>query len=135
MALIQWDSSFSVNVEEIDRQHQRLIQMVNDLNDAMRQGRGKDVLARIIEGLTAYTLTHFATEEKYFDQFGYADTAAHKKAHSDFVSKVSDVKQRHARGELGLTIEIMDFLSDWLNRHIKGSDKAYGPFFNEKGLK
>jgi len=135
MALIQWDSSFSVNVAEIDRQHQKLIQMINELNDAMRQGKGKDALGKIIDGLTAYTGTHFSTEEKYFDQFGYADGDSHKKTHADFVKKVLDVKEKFAKGQLGLTIEIMDFLSDWLNHHIKGSDKKYAPFFNEKGLK
>jgi hemerythrin len=40
MALIQWNDGLSVNVVEIDRQHQKLIGMINDLNDAMRQGKG-----------------------------------------------------------------------------------------------
>ena len=38
--------------------------MINDLNDAMRQGKGKDVLGKIDKELVGYTVTHFRTEEK-----------------------------------------------------------------------
>lgn len=71
MALIQWDDSFSVKVAEIDQQHKRLIVMINELHDAMKQGKGKDALGKIINGLISYTATHFDTEERYFDQFEY----------------------------------------------------------------
>lgn len=135
MALIQWSDSFSVNVVEIDGQHQKLIGMINDLNDAMRQGKSKEVLGKIINGLVTYAGTHFRTEEKYFDKFGYPDANSHKKEHSDFTNKVADFKDGFDKGKLGLSIEIMNFLSFWLQNHIKVVDKKYGPFFNEKGLK
>lgn len=135
MALIQWDDSFSVKVAEIDRQHQQLIGMINDLNDAMRQGKGKAVLGKIINGLINYTTTHFITEEKYFEKFGYPAADSHKKTHTDFVKKVSEFKDEFEKGNITLSIQVLDFLSDWLQNHIKGVDKKYGPFFNEKGLK
>jgi hemerythrin len=135
MDLIQWTNSLSVNVAEIDQQHQRLIQMMNDLDNAMRQGKGKETVGKIIQGMITYTGTHFATEEKYFDRFGYPDAASHKKNHADFVKKAKEVKQKFDQGQLGLPIEVMTFLSDWLGSHIKGLDKQYGPFFNAKGLK
>jgi hemerythrin len=135
MALINWDDSLSVNVAEIDQQHKRLIGMINELNDAMRMGKGKDVLGKIINSLFTYTATHFKTEEKYFAQFGYPDTENHKKEHTAFVQKVSDFKDGFEKKKLSLTIEVMDFLSDWLKNHIKGTDKKYSQIFNEKGLK
>jgi hemerythrin len=135
MALIHWDSSFSVNVAEIDRQHQKLVQMINGLNDAMREGKGKDVLANVIDGLIGYTRTHFGTEEKYFDQFQYPDRDNHKKEHVEFVKKVSEFREKFEKGQIGLSIQVMNFLSDWLRNHIMGVDKKYGPFFNEKGLR
>ena len=135
MALIQWDSSFSVNVTEIDKQHQKLVALMNDLNDAMKQGKGKDILAKIIGELFNYAGNHFATEEKYFDKFGYPAAASHKLEHTNFVKKVSEFKNGFDGGQLALSIEVMNFLKDWLKTHIKGIDKEYGPFFNEKGLK
>ena len=135
MALIQWSPALSVNVVEIDRQHQKLVAMINDLNDAMRAGKGKEVLGKTIAELLTYTATHFQFEEKYFAQYGYPDTAAHKKEHVDFAQKVTDFKKGFDGGTLGLSMQVMSFLSDWLQKHIQGSDKKYSAFFNSKGLK
>ena len=135
MALLEWNESLSVNVSEIDREHQLLVGMINELNDAMRWGRGKEVLGSILNGLISYAGSHFRTEENYFDEFGYPQADAHKKEHSDFVAKVSEFRTGFENGKLGVTIEVLFFLSGWLRNHIEGSDKKYGPFFNAKGLK
>jgi hemerythrin len=135
MAIIKWDDSLSVNVAEIDKQHQKLVGMINDLNDAMRERQGKDALGKIITGLMNYAVTHFSTEERYFDQFGYPETVSHKKEHSKFAQQVSTFKTKFDTEPLGLSIEVINFLSDWLQNHIMSIDKKYGPFFNEKGLK
>ena len=135
MALVSWDSSLSVNVEEIDGQHQKLVGMLNDLHVAMLAGEGGEVLSKILEGLLDYTVYHFGTEEKYFDLYGYPETPLHKQQHREFVEKVIDFKQRYDEGEAALSVEVLDFLAGWVKQHIKGSDKKYGPFFNEKGLK
>lgn len=134
MPLIQWDNHLSVQVGELDDQHKRLIKMINDLQDAMRAGKGKDVVGKILNELVRYTLDHFSTEEKYFDRFDYPDTAAHMDEHARFVKEVAGFKKEFEEGRIGLTIKLMNFLSDWLQKHILGSDKKYGPYFNEKGL-
>jgi len=135
MALINWNDSLSVNIAEIDQQHQKLVLVINELNDAMKQGKGKDILGEIINGLINYTATHFKTEEDYFFQFGYPDMENHKKEHTAFVQKVTNFKEGFEKGKLSLSIEVMNFLSDWLQNHIKGTDKRYTRFFNEKGLR
>jgi hemerythrin len=135
MDLVRWNESLSVKVTEIDRQHQKLVSMINELGEAMRQGKGKDALSKIINGLVSYTVTHFKTEEKYFDQFGYPKRDSHKKEHAEFVKKVSDFKDGFENGSITLTIEIMYYLSDWVQKHIKGSDKLYTNLFIENGLK
>jgi hemerythrin len=135
MALISWNSMMSVGVVEIDKQHQQLIGMINDLNQAMKEGKGKDVVSRIVKGLINYTASHFKTEEQYFDRFGYPEKASHMKEHSDFVKKVTEFQQGLESGQLALSVQVMNFLSDWLQKHILGVDKKYAPFFASKGLK
>lgn len=134
MGTITWNDSFSVKVLAIDQQHKKLVDMINELTDAMRSGKGRDILNKIISGLILYTGTHFKTEEKYFDQFDYPEAEIHKKEHEAFVLKVLEFKKGFEKGDLNLTVEIMDFLSDWLQNHIKGSDKKYSQFFNDHGL-
>jgi hemerythrin len=135
MALIKWKDSFSVNVAEIDAQHQTLVDMINSLFDAMQRGEGKKVLGDIVNGLIDYTATHFTVEENYFDQFGYSETASHKQEHADFVHKVSEFKSDFEQGKVLMSPAVINFLSDWLQNHIAGSDKQYAQFFNDKGLK
>ena len=134
MSLIVWDSSMSVNVSEIDRQHQKLVAMINELHNGLKSGKGKDALGKILNGLISYTDTHFKAEEKYFAEFKYPDAASHSKEHAAFVKKVSDFKNDFEHGRLTVSIETLHFLRDWLQGHIKGADKKYSSFFNEKGL-
>jgi len=135
MSLIDWNESFSVGVAEIDSQHKNLVGMINELHEAMLQRKTNDVLGNIIQRLSNYTVTHFSTEEKYFDKFGYPNAKPHKIQHQDFVKKVTDFQEKFNKNQVALGIEIMQFLKDWLIGHIKGSDKAYTEFFHSKGLK
>ena len=135
MAFIQWNDSLSVGVAEIDKQHQKLVQMINDLHDAMRQAKGNTVLGPLVSGLIDYAGTHFKSEERYFTRFAYPDTDAHKRAHADFVAKVLDFKVKFEANTIGLSMDVMTFLSNWLQAHIKGEDKKYTACFNANGLK
>jgi len=135
MPLIRWDDSFSVGVAEIDAQHKRLVEMINELYDAMRQKRGKEILSEILNEMVKYAAVHFATEEKYFVQYFYPETDSHRKEHREFKKKVDELTKRFEANEIGITGEVIDFLSTWLKEHIKGSDKKYGPFLNEKGIR
>lgn len=134
MAMIQWSESLSVRFEEIDQQHKKLIYMINDLNDAMGQGKGKDVVGPLLSKLTSYTVDHFAFEEKQFAKYGYPDAFAHKREHRAFIDRVSAFKKDFDSGSLGLSLQIINFLSDWLKTHIQGTDKKYVPFFQGKGV-
>ena len=134
MLLMEWSEELSVNVKEIDDQHKKLVGMLNELHAAMQAGHGKDVLGGVIGGLADYTAYHFSTEEKYFDEFGYPEAAAHKAQHREFIQKISEFQAGFAKGAVLLSITVMNFLCDWIREHIKESDKKYGPFFNSHGL-
>lgn len=133
--MISWDSDLSVNVEEIDIQHKELIKMLNELNDAMKVGKSKEMIGNILERMVSYMHNHFALEEKYFDQFGFPESTSHKLEHENFTVKVSEFMKRYSSGQLALSIDVMNFLIDWLVNHIKGTDKRYSRFFNEHGLR
>ena len=134
MVLINWHPSFSINIEEIDKQHQLLVKMINDLYDAMNAGEEKAVLQKLINRLNIYAAMHFAKEEHYFDTFGYPETELHKKEHSDFEEKVLNFESDFNRGSQSLSTEIVNFLGNWLVGHIQGSDKKYASFLNQRGI-
>lgn len=135
MILVKWDESFLVNVDEIDQQHQKLVGIVNKLAVAMSEGKGKNVLGKIIDELVNYTIVHFRTEERILKIVNYPEFSGHQREHADFVQKVSDFQKEFARGQLGLTVEVMNFLCDWVRIHIKKNDKKYAQFLDTHGLR
>jgi hemerythrin-like metal-binding protein len=132
--LFHWDDSFRVNIGVIDMQHQKLMSMVNELHQAMVEGSGKHKLGEILSNLIKYTRDHFATEERLMQSHACPDFLAHKCEHEHLTATVLDFQRRFLSNEVGLTIEVMDFLKDWLRNHILGSDKRYSPFLNAKGV-
>jgi len=135
MPIITWTDSFSVKVVEIDNQHKKLVEMINRLYEAMKVGKSKDVMGEILDNLITYTATHFKTEEKYFDLYHYPEKETHKAEHEKFVETVTKFKNDFESGNAIISIEVMNFLKEWLTNHINGSDKQYTKCFNDQGLK
>ena len=111
-----------------------MLRLINELHDTMTQGQGTAVLGKIIDGLIEYTHKHFATEEGYFESCDYPNCAAHKLEHREFVVKVTDFKKGFDEGRLMLTLDVMDFLGDWLVDHIRGRDASYAPYLHREGI-
>ncbi|MFH1914790.1 MAG: bacteriohemerythrin [Pseudomonadota bacterium] len=132
--IMQWADDLSVNIREVDEQHLRLINLINKLHAAMRSGKGKQATARVLDELKDYTVFHFSSEEALFEEHGYAGLLNHVAAHKAFVNKVLDFEQQILSGKSSVTMEVMNFLKDWLVKHIKGVDKKYSAFFNDRGI-
>lgn len=136
MAYMEWSDKLSVGVDSVDVQHKRLVAMVNELFDAMKEGRGKDVLEKTLDGLIKYTVYHFSYEEKLFEQTGYPLSDEHKKEHKNLTEQVLIIQEKMKSGaSFSLSMEVMEFLKGWLVNHIMGSDKKFGPYFVERGIK
>ena len=84
--------------------------------------------------LVNYTLTHFSSEEKLMTAHGYPEFAHHKAEHAALIKKVQELGKKLQEGQISLTIEMSDFLSDWVKNHILKEDKAYIPFFKSKNV-
>lgn len=135
MSLIDWSDDLSVSVGEFDAQHKKLIEIVNRLYDAMRAGKANDVVAGVLTELINYTKTHFAAEEARMDEHSYPGHAAHVEEHRALVTKVLDFESKFKAKTILLSVDILNFLRDWLATHIMKTDKLYGPFFNGKGVR
>ena len=134
MSVIEWKGNFSVKIKAIDEQHKKLVGMINVLHDAMRQGKGMAVIGITLDELAEYTVFHFATEEELMTRFSFPGLAAHKREHEACVARVPEFKKKLADGSMGLSIDVISFLVDWLNHHILDVDKQYSEFLNKKGM-
>lgn len=133
--LFPWNDTFSVQIGIIDMQHKNLVSIVNELHQAMAAGQGKQELGRILSSLIKYTQVHFKTEESFMESHRYPKYIVHKSEHEELTKTVLDFQSKFQEDEVGLTVEVMDFLKTWLSQHILGSDKKYTPFLNAKGVR
>jgi hemerythrin len=134
MAFFDWSEKYSVGVRSIDDQHKRLFELINELFDAMRAGRGDVALGKVLDGLVDYTKTHFAFEEKLLQSNGYAHLVAHRKVHEGLTAQVMDLAAKFKVGKTTLSIQTSSFLKDWLSNHILTTDKNYSAHLAGRGV-
>ena len=132
--LLAWKTEYSVGISEIDQQHKGLVGMMNELHDAMMQGKGSEVLGGILKRLIEYTQVHFKTEEDLFEKYGYPRAKEHIAEHKKLIADVEKFNRDYLADKAILSVDLLDFLGDWLKKHIVVSDRAYTPFLNSKGV-
>jgi hemerythrin len=134
MPFMNWSADLSVNIKEIDEQHKKLINLLNDLHDAMKAGKGKILLGSIFTELVKYTDTHFKFEEEYFTKYNYAQTKEHSDEHDSLRKTALELKAKFDSGNIVITVEVLNFLVGWIENHIMKIDKRYTQFLNSKGV-
>ena len=125
MELIQWSEKYEIGIEEIDNQHRGLIIIINELFELMSKGKAKDKLPEIFEHLTEYTKKHFSTEEIMMVKYAYPERDNHKNEHQKFIQKLTDLRKDFTNNKITISIEVLNFLKEWLLNHILISDKKY----------
>ena len=123
MAFMDWKNNMSVGNQMIDHDHQKLVRYVNEMHEAMMKGHGKEHVGPILHKLIAYTKEHFGREELIWKAAHYAGFEKHKKEHVELLATVNDFKAKFDNGAVSLSVEVMNFLRDWLKNHIMKSDK------------
>lgn len=121
---IEWTESMSVGHDAIDFDHQRLIDIINRLWLASRHGNRR-VIEFILDDLVNYTEFHFKREELLMEQLGFADLSRHCRIHRGFCRRIEELRWEYFQGIRDEPQgEILEFLTNWLNRHILEEDRA-----------
>ncbi|KLN63855.1 bacteriohemerythrin [Vibrio sp. VPAP30] len=131
--LMEWSNQLDIGLDEINRQHQTLLHLINELYYLLKHNYGLSSIKRVVQGLIDYTANHFAYEEILFEQIDYAQTKDHIEKHQHLVKQVLEFQSRVERGE-EIGDELMEFLKNWLRQHIMGEDKAYVEAFKNNNL-
>jgi hemerythrin-like metal-binding protein len=130
-----WDDSYSVKVRRLDDEHQQLFSIINQLHEGMKAGRGKDVLQSVLDQLLRYTEQHFADEEALMQLGGYPWLNAHITLHQGFINKIKGFSKDFRSGAVSISVEMLEFLRNWLAEHIIGSDHQYCELLNSAGIR
>lgn len=135
MEIVQWSENLSVGIANIDEQHNRLIQLMGELDEAIRRNEGADVVEDVLTNLFNYAQAHFAAEEELFRKHKYPEMALHELEHQRFIAKAFAFKEKLSAKKPGLAIELLNFLSSWVLNHIELTDKRYAKHLHGCGVR
>lgn len=127
--LFHWSDDFNVNIQEVDEQHQVLVDLLNQLHHAILERRGKTASRDILNQLADYTRTHFLLEESLMRVLHYSGLEIHKQQHEDLIQQIHELQRKLDEEDATITFELLYFLKNWLIHHINESDKRFGDFF------
>ena len=122
--LIDWNSAYSIGLDEIDDQHKVLFDIINGMwASVINREKGAPLLDALDE-LERYTVTHFTAEEAFMRSHGFSDFEQHKKQHDAFVGRLREARLAADKGR-PIDLELLHFLREWLVNHIMVKDRAY----------
>ncbi len=135
MPKVEWKPTYNTDINEIDDQHKKLIEVINELYDCMEHKTKRGSTDKIFSQLFEYAETHFATEEKYMKQFNFDKYEDHVIEHKYFKKHLNDLKEKYPTCSERTIIELLNFLKDWFLNHVIDIDKEYVLLFKANGLK
>jgi hemerythrin-like metal-binding protein len=129
--LIAWEEKFNTGINHFDKQHKKLVKMLNELYYTVSQGKSDTIMAKTILELLDYTRYHFTAEEKAMSENNFEEYQKHKKEHEKLMIKVEKFQQQFVKGD-DIGKKLFQFMKNWLLDHILISDKKYGPVLDPK---
>lgn len=127
MTIMTWNASLDVGVDDMNREHQDILALMNQLHDLKEAGETGPKVTRLVQQLGEVTTNHFADEEAYMESIGYAGLSSHKFIHQDLLKKYGQYAQEIAAANGRMDNRFFSFLKLWLTAHIKGIDMKYSP--------
>ena len=128
---VRLPAEYRTGINAVDQQHQRLVDMVNQL-DVVRKApyptmdQKQRAVGNVVAEMVDYTISHFAFEESLMEDAHYKFYNAHKRIHGLLIQRAGEYKARWASGE-DIADELYDVLSRWLYNHIRNDDRAFAP--------
>ncbi len=123
-----WDNTLSVEVDEIDEDHRRLVDLFNILAHSVSENDSPEYIAAVLEELISCTVWHFRHEERLMIKYGYDGYADHREEHQDLIESAQALQGKFQQNEKRLSAEEVEFLEHWLTGHILAADMKLGAF-------
>lgn len=132
--MITWTPDLAINVELIDTQHIALFKAVDDLVEAMWDGKGREKVKDLLDFLSNYVVKHFGDEQKLMSDSNYPSYPGHKNIHDQFVRDFNEMQKQFYAGEYDseFVIKMLDELCSWLRNHIRKMDTEFAKFYHAK---
>lgn len=126
-----WDKSLSVEVDEIDEDHRRLVELYNILGHSVEEGDASDYVEAVLEELISCTVWHFRHEERLMLKYAYEDSVEHKTEHEDLIKSARELQQKYLQQGSEFSNKDIEYLEHWLTEHILVADMKMGRYLSQ----
>jgi hemerythrin len=127
MNSFSWKKSFEIGISDVDSQHKKLVELVNNFGDILvsKEEIQTSQIDKIFYDLVDYTRYHFKEEELVMQQnkIDKRHLEHHIIKHKDFLQEVLNFK-KIIETEKNQEKQLLNFLINWLVYHILGEDKS-----------
>lgn len=133
--LISWSSKIETGVKKFDEQHKELVRLLNKFYSSMNDGSSNNVLGNILKELANYTVYHFQSEEDAFKRYNFPMKDEHMRSHKNLVDQVVKIIKDFESGKEVVSVNLLQFLKEWVINHIIQEDKEYSKYFKSINAK
>jgi hemerythrin-like metal-binding protein len=132
MEKIVWNDEFSVGVETMDVQHQRILKIYNKLIDNAQADPSSETVSEVLTEMVEYASTHFKSEEQLLEDHEYPELKQQKAEHREFKRQAGEFCLLTLEQDEKVIHDLLNYLHDWWKDHVLYKDKRYAAFFEEK---
>ena len=129
---VEWTDTYATGIDLIDGHHRKLLALLNKSYILIPQENQQDELSQVLDELIDYTRYHFSAEEELMRENHYQHLDRHVIEHFSFINRVLSFKKEIREGRKYLSIDIFDFMKNWLLDHILKIDSELGTALREK---
>ncbi len=133
-AKIEWDEKYSVGISIIDDEHKKFFGIINKVVHAKEHKEDPNEINEILLAMNNYALMHFKTEESYMEEFNFPEYQSHKEEHNRFSSEIIPYTEKVIGGNYQIASDILEYLKQWLVKHIQVTDRQFIDCFKKNGL-
>ncbi|MEW6665300.1 MAG: bacteriohemerythrin [Thermodesulfobacteriota bacterium] len=123
MGLIQWNKEYLVGISKIDKQHKKIINILNRVISGHAKGRDDKEVEDILDELQAYIKEHFRAEEEYMLEHRYSGYEEQRNEHNRFVDRLLDAQKEYLKNRQLVSTNLFNFVWDWFSQHMLKVDK------------
>jgi len=135
---IEWDSQLSIGVPELDKQHKKLMKI---LNDTIKHSNGNKIdemkyFKKTRHKAEKYLKKHFDTEEKMLSKTKYDKLEEHRTEHNEFYEEIKKTNEEIENNIRDVNLfKSTAYIKEWLLNHIKNYDKKANKYLMELAQK
>ena len=89
--MVEITQSFKIEIEAIDSDHRRLVEIINEITSAIDEGRAEECI-HLVPNFIEFSQRHFEREEALLNKHAYPLAEEHREHHAGLNEKMRNIR-------------------------------------------